>query len=272
VTPASNDRSAAGAAGERRHGLRRYAPLAVTVVLVALAYGFGLHRGLSFETLVGQRIAIDQFIASHAGLAMAVYISLYVLVVALSLPVGAILTVIGGFLFGAVLGTIAAYLGALGGATAIFLIARSAIGEFLTKRAGPFAAKLAEGFQADAFNYLLFLRLVPFPFWLVNLAPAMFDIPLKTFVAASAIGIIPATAAIATLGAGLGSVITAQEPQYNACLAAGRSDCAIDFDPSLVLTPTLLAALVALGVLALLPVVARRMWRRRIGTGIPSKH
>jgi uncharacterized membrane protein YdjX (TVP38/TMEM64 family) len=272
VTPASDDRPVAGNTGERRHVLLRYAPVVGIVVLIALAYGFGLHRGLSFETLVSQRVAIDQFIASHEVLAIAVYIALYVVVVALSLPGSAILTVTGGFVFGAVVGTIAAYFGALGGATAIFLIARSAIGEFLTKRAGPFAAKLAEGFQADAFNYLLFLRLVPFPFWLVNLAPAMFDIPLKTFVAASAIGIIPATAAIATFGAGLDSVITAQEPQYSACLAAGRSNCSIDFDPSLVLTPTLIAALVALGLLALLPVVARRMWRRRIGAGIPSKH
>ena len=107
----------------------------------------------------------------------------------------------------------------------IFLIARSALGEWLTRRAGPFAAKLAEGFRADAFSYLLFLRLVPFPFWLVNLAPALFGVRLSTFIAASAIGIIPATVTFAVFGAGLDSIIAAQEPQYNACLAAGRGDC-----------------------------------------------
>ncbi len=123
---------------------------------------------------------------------------------ALSLPGGAILTVIGGLLFGVIVGSVAAAVGALVGATAIFLIARSAAGEFLTRRAGPFAAKLAEGFRADAFSYLLFLRLVPFPFWLVNLASALFGVRLSTYVAATAIGIVPATVAFAAFGAGLG--------------------------------------------------------------------
>ena len=153
----------------------------------------------------------------------------------------------------------------------MFLIARSAIGEFLTRRAGPFAARLAEGFRADAFNYLLFLRLVPFPFWLVNLAPALFGVRLSTFVAATAIGILPATVTFAVFGAGLGTVMAAQEAQYSACLAAGRNDCSVDFDASNVLTPTLLAALVALGVLALVPVLARRLWGRRMSAGVPSK-
>ena len=104
--------------------------------------------------------------------------ALYIAVIGLSLPGGAIMTVTGGFLFGPVVGTIAALVGALAGATVIFLIARSACGEWLTRRAGPFAAKLAEGFRADAFSYLLFLRLVPFPFWLINLAPALFGVRL----------------------------------------------------------------------------------------------
>ena len=116
------------------------------------------------------------------------------------------------------------------GATVIFLIARSAFGEHLTRRAGPLAAKLAEGFRADAFSYLLFLRLVPVSRsgWSIS-APALFGVRLATFVAATAIGIIPATFAFAFVGAGLDSVIAAQEAQYNACLAAGRADCRARF-------------------------------------------
>ena len=72
------------------------------------------------------------------------------------------------------------------GATIIFKIAQSALGEGLLRKAGPRAAKIAEGIQADAFNYLLFLRLVPaFPFFLVNLAAALVAMPLWTFVAAN---------------------------------------------------------------------------------------
>ena len=156
------------------------------------------------------------------------------------------MTVAGGFLFGPVIGTIAAIVSALIGGTVVFLVARSACGEWLTRRAGPFAAKLAEGFRADAFSYLVFLRLVPFPFWLINLAAALFGVRLSTFVAATAIGMLPATLTFTVFGAGLDSVIAAQESQYNLCLAAGRADCKIDFNLSRCLTPTLLLALGAL--------------------------
>ena len=246
--------------------IRRFAPLLVIVALVALAYGLGLYRNVSFETLVRHHTAIDRFVTSHGVTAVAAYIALYIAVIGLSLPGGAIMTVTGGFLFGPAVGAAAAAVAALAGATVIFLIARTAAGEWLTRRTGPFAAKLAAGFRADAFSYLLFLRLVPIPFWLVNLAPALFGVRLSTFVTATAIGILPATVTFAVFGAGLGSVIAAQESQYNACLAAGRAGCTVDFDLSQVLTPTLLCALAAFAILALIPAFARRVFGRKLAT------
>jgi uncharacterized membrane protein YdjX (TVP38/TMEM64 family) len=256
--------------GTERTAFRRFAPLAVVLALIGLAYVLGAHRDISFETLIRNRAAIDEFIAQNELAAVASFIALYVVVVGLSLPGAAILTVTGGFLFGSVVGSGASCLGAIGGATIIFLIARSAAGEWLTRRAGPVAARLAEGFRADAFNYLLFLRLVPFPFWLVNLAAALFGVRLGTFLAATAIGIIPACVTLAIFGAGLDSVIAAQEAQYNACLAVGRADCSIDFDLSHVLTPTLMAAFAAIGMLALVPMLARRFLGRKLPVGVPS--
>ena len=247
-----------------RPAIRRFAPILVIVALIVLAYGLGLHREISFETLVRNHTAIDEFIAAHLIGAVAGYIALYIAVISLSIPGGVIMTVTGGFLFGPVVGTVAAAIGALTGATIIFMIARSAAGDWLTRRAGPFAAKLAEGFRADAFNYLLFLRLTPFPFWLVNLAAALFGVRLRTFIVASAIGILPATVTFAVFGAGLGSVIAAQEAQYNACVSAGRTGCTVDFNVSHVLTPTLLGALAAFAVLALIPAFARRIFGRRL--------
>ncbi len=256
----------------RRPAIRRYAPLLVIVALIALAYGLGLHRDISFEGLVRNRAAIDQFVAEHGVAAVAGYIALYIAVISLSLPGGVIMTLTGGFLFGPVVGAIAAMAGALAGASVIFLIARSAAGEWLTRRAGPFAAKLAEGFRADAFSYLLFLRLAPiFPFWLVNLAPALFGVRFSTFIAATAIGILPATVTFAVLGAGLGSVIAVQEVQYDACIATGRGGCTVEFDLSQVLTPTLLWALGALALLALVPAIAKRFLGRKLDAGVPSK-
>jgi uncharacterized membrane protein YdjX (TVP38/TMEM64 family) len=173
------------------------------------------------------------------------------------------LTLSGGFLFGVVVGASAAVIGATAGATLIFLLARTALGEPLLRRAGPRAQQLAQGFRDDAFSYLLFLRLVPvFPFFLVNLVPAFAGVRLAPFVAATALGVIPAALVYAFAGTGLDSVITAQKNSFQDCLAAGHADCRLTFDARDVLTPHLLGALVALGLLALVPVVVRR-WRAR---------
>ena len=103
-------------------------------------------------------------------------------------------------------------IGATVGATLIFLIARTALGEPLLRLAGPRARQLAKGFRDDAFNYLLFLRLVPvFPFFLVNLVPAFAGVHLRPFVAATAIGVIPAVIVFSLAGMGLDSVIAAQK-------------------------------------------------------------
>ena len=185
-------------------------------------YATGAYRHISLETLVRHRMAIDAFIDAHAIVAVAAFAAAYVVVVALSIPGAALLTISGGILFGTLVGGVAAVIAATTGATIVFLIAKSACGESLTRRAGPLAGKLADGFRADAFSYLLFLRLVPaFPFFLVNLVPALVGVRLATFVAATLIGIVPATFVFAFFGAGLDSVLVAQEVAYRACVSPG---------------------------------------------------
>jgi uncharacterized membrane protein YdjX (TVP38/TMEM64 family) len=244
---------------------RRLLPLIAVVLLAGLAYYASGRGGLSLEALVNHRTAIDGFVTEHRVLAMLCYIALYIAAVALSVPGTVFLTVSGGFLFGLVLGASAAVIGATIGATLIFfLMARTALGEPLLRRAGPRAIKLAKGFRDDAFSYLLFLRLVPaFPFFLVNLVPAFAGVRLGTFVAATALDVIPAALVYAFAGTGLDSVITVQKDSYQDCLAAGRSDCSFTFDARDILTPQLLGALVGLGLLALVPVVVRRLRVRR---------
>jgi len=247
--------------------LRRLLPLIVILVIAVIAYVV-LGRGvISLQSLVGHRTAIADFVAAHRALALLVYSGLYIVAVALSLPGAVFLTVTGGFLFGLILGSIAAIIGATLGATVIFLVARSALGEPLLKRAGPRAAKLAQGFREDALSYLLFLRLVPaFPFFLVNLVPAFAGVRLGTFVIATFLGVIPGAVAYAFAGTGLDSVIAAQKRAYDACMAAGRGDCQLTFDATAIVTPDLIGALVALGLLALLPVVVKRLRRRARAT------
>ncbi len=241
--------------------VRRILPLAAIIVLVGAIYL--VRGGASIESLVRHRAAIDEFVASHRLLAVLSYMGLYIVTVALSVPAAVFLTVTGGFLFGLVLGTSAAVISATIGATLIFLAARTALGEPLLRRAGPRANQLAQGFRDDAFSYLLFLRLVPaFPFFLVNLVPAFAGVRLGPFIAATAIGIIPGAIVFALAGVGLDSMIAAQKNSYDQCIAARGSDCRLTFDPADVLTPQLIAALVALGLLALMPVVVK-YWRAR---------
>ena len=243
--------------------LWRLLPLVVLLLAGAAVFATGLHRELSLEALVRHRGAIAALIAEHRVAAVAAFVTLYVVVVALSIPGAATLTIAGGFVFGTWTGGIAALVGATVGATIIFVVARSAAGEWLLRRAGPRAEKLAAGFRKDAFCYLLCLRLVPlFPFWLVNLVPAVAGVRLAPFVAATALGIVPATFAFALFGEGLDSVIAAQAAAFEDCVTAGRSGCRLDFDPAAAATPRLIAALAALGTIALIPVAVRR-WRAR---------
>lgn len=230
-------------------------------------FATGAHRHVSLETLVRHRMTIDAFISAHIVGAVAIFVSVYIVAVALSIPGASLLSISGGILFGTFLGAAATVVGATTGATIIFLVAKSAVGESLIRRAGPLAVKLAEGFRQEAFSYLLFLRLVPaFPFFIINLVAAVAGIRLSTFVTATFIGIIPATLAFSFLGAGFDSILTAQEQPYRECLAAGRTDCRVALDLTTIVTPQLLAALATLGVIALLPVVVKRLRARGAGS------
>ena len=242
---------------------RRLALLAALAVLAAVVYCALGRGGLSLEALVRHRMAIDDFVTAHRVLALLAFIGLYIAAVGLSVPGATFLTVSGGFLFGVVVGALAAVVGATIGATIIFLVARTALGEPMLRRAGPRASQLARGFREDAFSYLLFLRLVPvFPFFLVNLVPAFAGVRLGPFVAATVLGIIPAAIVYSFAGTGLDSVIMAQKNSFDDCLAAGRPDCHMIFDVRDILTWQLLVALVALGLLALVPVAVRRLRAR----------
>ena len=251
-------------AASERFRLYRWLPLVAVLAMAVAVAATGWHRELSLENLVRYRTAIDGFVSSHGFIAVLTFIGTYIVVAALSIPGGAlVLTISGGILFGTLVGWLASVTGATIGGTLIFLVARTAFGEHLFRRAGPLAARLAEGFRESAFNYLLFLRLVPFPFFLINLVAALMGMRLSSFLAATVIGIMPAGFALTFLGAGIDSAVMAQDAAYRACLAAGRSDCVLDFDAKAAVTPQLIGALVALGFAALIPIAVKRLRARR---------
>jgi uncharacterized membrane protein YdjX (TVP38/TMEM64 family) len=248
---------------DRRPVLGRLVPLGVILAIMAFVLAMGWHRHLSVESLARHRAAIEAMVAAHQAIAILAFMAIYAAAVALSFPGAALLTIGGGMLFGTVIGGLSAVVAATLGATAIFLIAKYAFGGspacLLARRGGPLGEKLASGFRKNAFCYLVFLRLVPlFPFWLVNLVPAPAGVGLLPFVAATAIGIVPASFAFAFFGAGLDSAIAAQESAYEACLATQFVGCSLDFHFKTAATPELIGGLVALGLIALIPPVVKR--------------
>ncbi|HSS66174.1 MAG TPA: VTT domain-containing protein, partial [Gammaproteobacteria bacterium] len=173
------------------------------------------------------------------------YMLIYATSTALSLPGGAALSITGGFLFGGLAGGLYVVIGATVGATLVFLAARTVLGDSLRSRAGPWFERMEAGFQANAFSYLLTLRLIPlFPFFVVNLVPAFLGVPLRTYMLATAIGIVPGALVFTFTGAGFGSVLDSGE----------------GFSVSTVFTPEVIGALTGLGLLSLLPIIYRR-WR-----------
>ncbi|MEJ8476162.1 TVP38/TMEM64 family protein [Roseibium algae] len=241
------------------HVLRRWLPVFVILAASVVAWGLGLHEQLTLSALIRNRFALADFVEANLLLSLGGYVLIYAVAVALSFPGASLLTIAGGLLFGWFLGGTATIIAATLGATVIYLAARSSIGVSITRKAGPFISTLSEGFCENAFSYLLFLRLTPiFPFWLVNIAPAIFHVPLATYILATFIGIIPGTYAFAIIGSGLDSVIAAQEMANPGCATAGT--CQIDIGA--LITPELLAAFFALGFASLIPVVVKKMRNR----------
>jgi len=230
--------------------LRRVLPLLILLVVAAAAWASGLTKELSWDSLARNQAVLAGWAGGRPVLAPALYISAYAAAVALSVPQAAVLTIAGGLLFGTVQGALCAIGGATIGSIAIFLLARSAFGEFLThlsaaNRGGRLLATVRDGLQRDGFMYLLAMRFLPIvPFWLVNLAASLGGVRLLPFAAATFIGIMPATFVFASIGAGVGDILA----------AGGRPDLSVVF------SPRIFAPLIALALLSLLP-IGWRKWR-----------
>jgi uncharacterized membrane protein YdjX (TVP38/TMEM64 family) len=215
---------------------------------LAAIFLFHLDRDLSFAALAANRLVLLGAVARHPFVVSALFAALYVVATTMSLPGSSLLTMSAGLLFGLGFGTALVVAAATLGATLLYLIARTSFGEFLRGRTSGTLERLQGGFQQDAFSYLLFLRLVPlFPFWLVNLVCALLEVPLRTFVSATLVGIIPGTAVYASVGSGLGAIF-----------ARGQKP-----DLGLIFTPEVLLPVIALAVLSLAPVAYRHLRQRR---------
>lgn len=222
-------------------------PLAVLALGLGLFFGLGLHKYVTFEALRENRVWLLDFVAARPVVAVLLFMLAYAVAVAFSVPGAAVFTVTGGFLFGIWIGTAAVVVAATLGAIAVFLAAQTTIGDTLRAKAGPFVKRMEQGFNENALSYLLVLRLIPaFPFFLVNIVPALLRVPLRTYAIGTFLGIIPGSFVFTSIGAGLGSIF----------------DQGKEFTLEGALTPEIMTALGGLIVLSLLP-VAYKAWKAR---------
>jgi len=231
---------------QRKSGNPNLGKISIAIV-VALAVGaffyFDLGRFLSLTALKENRDSLLAFTDANFIAAVAIFIGTYILVAGFSLPGAVILTLAGGFVFGAGLATLFINIGATTGATLAFLTARYVLRDAVEQRFGARLGPFQEGFAKNAFNYLLTLRLIPlFPFFMVNLVSGLTRVNVGTYMLATTIGIIPGSFVYAYAGRQLGTINSLKE----------------------IASPNVIGAFVLLGLLALVPVVYKRFYQKSV--------
>src|SRR2546426_12143614 len=180
---------------------------ALCAVAVGAFFYVDLKQYLSLQALKANRDSLLAYTETHYTTSVVIFILLYCLQTAFSLPGAAIFTLASGFLFGSFLGTLYTNIAATSGATLAFLAARYLLRDWVEQKFGDRLGPIQEGFAKNAFSYLITLRLVPlFPFFLVNLVSGLTRVQLGTFIAATSIGIIPGRFVYPNAGRQLGTL------------------------------------------------------------------
>ncbi|MBF0481600.1 MAG: TVP38/TMEM64 family protein [Desulfovibrionaceae bacterium] len=215
---------------------------AAIAVLIALYFGLGLHRFLS---LAGLQASRQDFLALYRERPVLVplsYFALYVAVTGLSLPGAAALTLAAGTLFGFAAGSVLASFASTLGATLACALARTLLRDFARRRFASVWSKISDGLARDGAFYLFSLRLIPaFPFFAINVAMGLTDMPLGRFYLVSQLGMLPGTLFYVNAGVEIGKLTS----------------------PAGILSPGLLVSLCLLGIFPLLAKKALDLYRAR---------
>ena len=226
----------------------RVVPLVLLAVGLPAFFVFDLNQYVSLDALKTHRETLQSWVVNYGVLTAAIFVLVYALAVAFSVPGAVFITIAGGFMFGPYLGTVYVVVGATIGAVGVFLAAKYALGDVLRARAGPAIKRMEAGFRENEMSYLLILRLVPlFPFWLVNLVPAFLGVSLRTYTIGTLLGIIPGAFVYALVGDGAGAVL----------------DAGGDLNLGIIFEPRFLAPIIGLAVLACIPIVYKKIRGRK---------
>ena len=214
--------------------IRKWLPLIIIILLTGVFWASGLASHINLASLQAHKDTFREYTDIHPVLSALIFMGLYIVCVVLSLPIATLLTLLGGFLFGKWLGTFLVVGSATIGATLLFLIAQSSFGQNLREKAGPLYQKISDNIKDNAVGYLLFMRLVPlFPFFIVNIVPALMNVPLRVYILTTFFGIIPGSFIYVNFGETLGDINNLSD------LASGKTIIAFVLLGFFALIPTL---------------------------------
>ncbi len=228
-----------------KSAIKRFAPLIVIVAALGAFFALGGPKYINMDFLRENRDTLSAFVESNFIVAVIGFMALYAVLTAISFPGASFLSIFGGFMFGTFVGGSAIVIGATIGATALFLAARYAFGDVLSKKAGPYMKKFEAGLKENELSYLFILRMIPaFPFFIVNIVPALFDVKIRNYIISTFLGIIPGCFVYASVGAGIGAIFdTGGEVKLS----------------GLMTQPKVIGPILGLVALALLPVIYKKI-------------
>jgi pyruvate/2-oxoglutarate dehydrogenase complex dihydrolipoamide dehydrogenase (E3) component/uncharacterized membrane protein YdjX (TVP38/TMEM64 family) len=168
--------------------------LAALLAAVAAFFVFDLQRFFSLQYIQDQRTALLALYETNPWSVAGGFFAIYVLVTALSLPGAAIMTLLGGALFGLLLGTVLVSFASAIGATLAFLVSRYLLRDVVKSRFGARLKDIDKGIEREGSFYLFTLRLVPlFPFFVINLLMGLTNMKARTFYWVSQLGMLAGT-------------------------------------------------------------------------------
>ncbi|MBL1433994.1 TVP38/TMEM64 family protein [Candidatus Wolfebacteria bacterium] len=206
-------------------------------VLGAILLWFFLKDVVTLEVLQEKQMELRSFVDGNYFLALFIFTVAYTLSAAAAFPLGGVLVLLAGFLFGTLIGAAATVFAATLGGVLIFVVTRAFFKEWIEERYGKYLKPIEKELCEHPVSYLLFLRLMPLvPFIVINVGSGLVNIRLRTFVWTSVVGLLPG----ALLFAGAGSELSR---------IAKTGD---------VLTPSFIFLLLLLGTMALMPLVYKK--------------
>ena len=180
-------------------------------LLLAISSSFLFdYWGFIIDLITQYHTELFDFIENKFFSSLILFTIIYVVSIAISLPIGSFLTFIGGYIFGAYYGFFSVIIGATVGALILFMIIKvgilRTIGSIHQK--SELINKIKFGIDKNIWSYLFFIRFFPiFPFWFVNIAPAILGVRLLPYTVTTFFGIMPGSLSIILIGSGVEDIV-----------------------------------------------------------------